>query len=92
MAFIPSAAQRVKIAAPAKNIGASLENVLAALTEYDQLYQEAAAVVQAEAEKIITRARLVQVYQQANALREEFRAAVLDYEGADTLPAKEEEP
>jgi len=91
MAFIPSAAQRVKIAAPAKKIAAELNNVLDALTQYGNLYDDAAAVVQAEADTIVTHSRLVQIYQAAQSIQEEIMAAVLAYEGIDELPERVEE-
>jgi len=91
MTFIPSAAQKVLIARPIKRIGNEIRNVLDALLNYERLYQEAAPEVQAEADTIISRARLVQVYGVARPLREEIEAAVLAYEGEDTLPVPEEE-
>ena len=91
MAFTPSAAQRVLIARPIKRIGYEVQNVLDALLNYARLYQKQVPEVQAEAEKIISRARLVQIYNVALPLREEIEAAVLAYEGEDTLPVSEED-
>ena len=91
MAFVPSPAQKVLIARPIKHIGGEIQNVLDALTHYNRLYQEQTPEVQAEADAIISRERLAQVYGAALPLREEIEAAVLAYEGVDELPVPEEE-
>ena len=89
MTWTPRAYQRVQVADVVRPIASNLRNVVDACDQTAAWFTALAPEVQAEVVKICTVARFLEVQAAAQALRAEFDAALLAYEGPQGLPLAE---